>query len=260
MSDVLEMSSGVSGKARRWGMRLCLAGDENQARTVLRRALLDLGFEAVDALQLNRARNVTMCWSGMDGEAVAGDDPLARARREVLGRLDPSVHLWVARQNRAICQDEFLAQDAQTYTEFLQLPGAFGLAPWRTKVAVPYRGQSRGFSIGVASETPFEQLRDNLDDVRFLAFLYATLHAGQWLEAEDDQDKPEPALTPKQMECLRWAAAGKGYHDIAEILGISERTVRFHLNGARDQYGFATITQTIVQAAKAFDLDPLDAR
>ena len=254
MSDVLELSSGISGKARRWGMRLCLAGDQDQARKILRRALLDLGFEAVDALQPDKARSVTMCCSGVAGEAVAGDDPLAQGRGEVLARLDPSVQLWVARQ------DEFPARDARTCTEFLQLPAAFGLAPWRTRVPVPYRGESRGFSIGVASDIPFERLQDGIEDVRFLAFLYATLYAGQWLDVEDEPDEPEPTLTPKQMECLRWAAAGKGYHDIAEILGISERTVRFHLNGARDLYGFATITQTIVQAAKSFDLDPLDAR
>ena len=64
----------------------------------------------------------------------------------------------------------------------------------------------------------------------------------------------------KQIECLRWAAAGKSYSDIAAIVGISERTVRYHLDNARSVYGFATITQAIVQAAKQLDFDPLDAR
>lgn len=67
-------------------------------------------------------------------------------------------------------------------------------------------------------------------------------------------------LSSRQIECLRWAAAGKSYSDISEIVGIRERTVRYHLVEARERYGFSTIIQAIVQAAKEFDFDPMDAR
>jgi len=97
------------------------------------------------------------------------------------------------------------------------------------------------------------------EDLRFLAELYRSLHRG----AVRGECEPSPEATPlnkKQIECLRWAAAGKSYSDIAAIVGISERTVRYHLDNARSVYGFATITQAIVQAAKQLDFDPLDAR
>jgi len=39
-------------------------------------------------------------------------------------------------------------------------------------------------------------------------------------------------LSPRQTECLRWASLGKTSKETALILGVSERTVNFHLYGA----------------------------
>lgn len=39
----------------------------------------------------------------------------------------------------------------------------------------------------------------------------------------------KPALTSREKDCLLWAAEGKTNDEIGMILGISERTVRFHL-------------------------------
>ncbi len=102
-------------------------------------------------------------------------------------------------------------------------------------------------------------LAGGADDLRFLAELYRSLHRGA-VHRECERSADQTPLNKKQIECLRWAAAGKSYSDIAAIVGISERTVRYHLDNARSVYGFATITQAIVQAAKQLDFDPLDAR
>jgi len=37
-----------------------------------------------------------------------------------------------------------------------------------------------------------------------------------------------PKLTDKQIEVLKWASADKSYWEIATIMGISDRTVKFH--------------------------------
>lgn len=39
-------------------------------------------------------------------------------------------------------------------------------------------------------------------------------------------------LSPRQTECLRWASQGKTSKETAAILGVSERTVNFHLYSA----------------------------
>jgi DNA-binding CsgD family transcriptional regulator len=46
-----------------------------------------------------------------------------------------------------------------------------------------------------------------------------------------DPDSRE-TLTVREQECLRWAADGKTSWEISQLLGISERTVNFHLNNS----------------------------
>lgn len=46
-----------------------------------------------------------------------------------------------------------------------------------------------------------------------------------------------PALTPRELEILRWTAIGKTSWQISRILRIAERTVNFHLQGAARKLG-----------------------
>lgn len=52
-------------------------------------------------------------------------------------------------------------------------------------------------------------------------------------------------LTPREFECLIWAARGKSAWATAEILGISDATVRFHLGHVRAKLDVATTRQAI---------------
>lgn len=55
-------------------------------------------------------------------------------------------------------------------------------------------------------------------------------------------------LTEREKECLKWTAEGKTYQDISDILGISVRTVRFFLEGARTKLSCNNSTHTVVVA------------
>lgn len=44
-------------------------------------------------------------------------------------------------------------------------------------------------------------------------------------------------LTERERECLRWTAEGKTGWEISKLLGISERTVVFHLENAARKFG-----------------------
>ncbi|OZI40608.1 helix-turn-helix transcriptional regulator [Bordetella genomosp. 1] len=46
-----------------------------------------------------------------------------------------------------------------------------------------------------------------------------------------------PTLTPRELQCLRYAAAGLPSPAIAAHLGITPRTVEFHLANARRKLG-----------------------
>ncbi|RMR63239.1 hypothetical protein ALP82_200110 [Pseudomonas savastanoi pv. fraxini] len=56
-------------------------------------------------------------------------------------------------------------------------------------------------------------------------------------------------LTPRELECLYWASAGKTSWEISHILTRSERTVDFHLLNARRKLGSVSRQQAVGSAA-----------
>jgi DNA-binding response OmpR family regulator len=56
-------------------------------------------------------------------------------------------------------------------------------------------------------------------------------------------------LRDREVETLTWAARGKTFAEIGEILGLSKRTVEFHLENARRKLGVPTRTQALIKAA-----------
>lgn len=60
-----------------------------------------------------------------------------------------------------------------------------------------------------------------------------------------------PDLTPREMEILQAVAAGERSKEIAARLGISERTVKFHLAGIYNKFGVDSRAAAIAAAARA---------
>lgn len=58
------------------------------------------------------------------------------------------------------------------------------------------------------------------------------------------------ALTEREVECLRWLSVGKSDSEISIILGISPRTVRFHIDNAKVKLGAATRIQAVAKALR----------
>jgi LuxR family transcriptional regulator, quorum-sensing system regulator SinR len=60
-----------------------------------------------------------------------------------------------------------------------------------------------------------------------------------------------PSLTRRERECLGWCAEGKSYWETAVILGISERTVSFHMEAVRAKLIAASNAHAVAIAARA---------
>ncbi|MCK1335985.1 LuxR family transcriptional regulator [Bradyrhizobium sp. 38] len=58
-------------------------------------------------------------------------------------------------------------------------------------------------------------------------------------------------LSPRELECLEWSSRGKSASDIGIILGITERTVCFHLDNARAKLGVGSLRQAVVLLTEA---------
>jgi LuxR family transcriptional activator of conjugal transfer of Ti plasmids len=55
------------------------------------------------------------------------------------------------------------------------------------------------------------------------------------------------SLSPREFECLEWAAQGKSAWEIGRILGISRRTAAFHLDNAKAKLGVHSICQAVAR-------------
>lgn len=65
------------------------------------------------------------------------------------------------------------------------------------------------------------------------------------------QLQPEtPALTPRELESLRWTMEGKTAWELGTILGISERTAVMHVNNAMHKLGCANKHQAVLKALR----------
>ncbi len=63
--------------------------------------------------------------------------------------------------------------------------------------------------------------------------------------------QPEcPALTPRELETLRWTMEGKTAWEVGAVLGISERTVVFHVSNAMHKLGTVSKQQAVLKALR----------
>jgi DNA-binding CsgD family transcriptional regulator len=115
-------------------------------------------------------------------------------------------------------------------------------------ITFPIRGRSGEMALlSVASNLPandwIDFKRENLANLQMLAF-----YIHQTILRSTKTECPVAKLSPREIECLKWAANGKTFADIADILSISERTVRFYLNIARHKLNCLNITHTVARA------------
>ncbi|MDR3417007.1 MAG: response regulator transcription factor [Nevskia sp.] len=63
-------------------------------------------------------------------------------------------------------------------------------------------------------------------------------------------------LSEREVQALTWSARGKTSDEIALILGLSKRTVDFHVDNARAKLGVATRIQAVVKAVTGRLIEP----
>lgn len=65
-----------------------------------------------------------------------------------------------------------------------------------------------------------------------------------------------PPVTPRELECLKWCAAGKSSWDTAQILRCSEATVNFHFSNLRRKFSVSSRQQVVVKAMRYGLINP----
>jgi DNA-binding response OmpR family regulator len=65
-----------------------------------------------------------------------------------------------------------------------------------------------------------------------------------------------PDLNDREVEVLTWVARGKTSIEIAQIIGLTKRTVDFHIDNARAKLGAATRTEAVIKATTGRLIEP----
>ncbi len=63
-------------------------------------------------------------------------------------------------------------------------------------------------------------------------------------------------LNDREVQALTWVARGKTSMEIAKILGLTKRTVDFHIDNARNKLGVSTRTEAAIKAVSGRLIDP----
>ena len=86
------------------------------------------------------------------------------------------------------------------------------------------------------------------NDLHALALRFiATYHESRVTSAAEE---PAARLTRREVQCLKWAAAGKTDADIAQIVRIAVPTVRFHITNAWRKLHVVGRSQAVHRAAE----------
>lgn len=109
--------------------------------------------------------------------------------------------------------------------------------------------EHRHFLIGVDGDNPLpppdEHLSRLMADLQLFA-VHAQSAAVRLLMPSAEE--PQPQLSARELEILKWTMEGKSASVVAEILGLSRHTITYHLASVLRKFGVATKHQAVLRA------------
>lgn len=112
--------------------------------------------------------------------------------------------------------------------------------------------EGKHFVLGVDRDQPVPAHKGELTRVVADLQLFAVLAQDVALRvlAPAPAQAEAPALTPRELECLRWTMDGKTAWEIGSILGVTERTVVHFVNNAMHKLGCVNKHQAVMKALR----------
>jgi DNA-binding CsgD family transcriptional regulator len=115
---------------------------------------------------------------------------------------------------------------------------------WKDVFAVPIHGP--GSMQGLVTMATRETLAFDATDCAVLEMMARAV----WERCRTSEGfgmfAPERVhLSPREIECLQWAAVGKSDADIAVLVGIKPATAHFHIERAKKRLGVKTRVEAV---------------
>lgn len=166
---------------------------------------------------------------------------------------DP-VMAYCAQHVVPLCWSDLTLEPGSQAERMMQEAAEFGL---RDGVSMPLHSPQGELGIlSMAVDAPPEQARavceGALGHVQVLAcYLHEAVRRVSGL-----LHNGSPNLTPREIECLRWAADGKTSGEIAQLLDLSESTANFHLNNAMRKLDVVNRQHAVAKATLQGHIQP----
>jgi LuxR family quorum sensing-dependent transcriptional regulator len=113
---------------------------------------------------------------------------------------------------------------------------------WVERFAVPIHGPG-GYQ-GVVTLDAKESCNTSVADRILLQVMALPLHE-RCRKERFQQDHPGADLTKREIECIKWVAAGKTDWEIGQLLGLAEPTAHFHVERAKKKLNARTRAQAV---------------
>lgn len=118
---------------------------------------------------------------------------------------------------------------------------------WPDGFSVPIHGPGGYFGLVTMGGKVKEFTRELRTELHIMAFqTHERCRALNGVKAVADLPA---SLSPRELECMRWVAAGKTDLDIAAIMGLSGTTIKSHIDNARRKLGAQTRPQAVARLA-----------
>ncbi|MHB8253558.1 MAG: LuxR family transcriptional regulator [Acidiferrobacter sp.] len=166
---------------------------------------------------------------------------LYQARR--YDRVDPVLRTHYAHYVPQVWSQTYKAITSATEKYFVEMAREFGLKEGMT-LGMACNGQGYGSVLSFAGDELSQTPRHRT----ILEFLAPALHGVLGRQATTGPGAAI-ALTAREREALRWASLGKTTWEMGRIMGISGRTVVFHLRNTMRKLGARNRAQAIAKAA-----------
>lgn len=204
-----------------------------------------LGFDRVGTLtvvdhSLGQSEFVAVANAPADYEATMND--------EATSRRDPVLQHCKRYSVPIVWNQQTYVSQGQG--ELWEQQAAFG---YLTGIAMAlHLPEGRHFALGVVRDQPLPSEATLL--TRLVAdlqlFAVHAQEAAMRLLVPPQLQPERPALTPRELESLRWTMEGKTAWEVGTILGISERTAVLHVNNAMHKLGCVNKHQAVLKALK----------
>jgi len=216
------------------------ANSESELKDIFLPAISEMGYENAVFARAQHRKLVSIPWS----EFPPGYLDTYKAMQ--WDKIDPVVHhVHTARgpfKWSETCDPRYINRTQKHFFEACRELGV------HSGITIPMRGPGREIDLISLS---FREKGTPAIDKSAYVYMVCVQYWLKYCELADRRSPQTISLTVQEIECLKWCKEGKTNWEIGEILGISQKTVEFHVGNAMKKFGAGNRITAVIMGIKS---------